>query len=104
MKRFARTFAPASTAAAITLLFAAAPVAAQDGRVRVGDLNLSTRSGAADLDARINGLAHSMCRGARTASSLIPDKPVCHDAVRREVMRQLPAASRQAYARARASV
>jgi len=29
MKRFARTFAPASTAAAITLLFAAAPVAAR---------------------------------------------------------------------------
>jgi UrcA family protein len=81
--------------AAATLLYAA-PAAAQEVRVPIGDLDLSTGAGAAAFDARVASAARDAClRGPRLVDS------VCVQRVRREAVRQLPQNRQDAYARAR---
>lgn len=83
--------------AALTLL-TAGPAAAQESvRVRVGDLDLSTRAGAGAFDARVAAEARQAClRGSRS----IPNA-VCIQRVQREVLDQLPRSRQDDYARAR---
>lgn len=79
-------------------LLTAAPAFAQDTvRVRVSDLDLSTRAGAVAFDARVAAEARSAClRGSRS----IPNA-ICIQRVQREVLAQLPQARQDDYARAR---
>ena len=82
-------------------LLAAAPAFAQEARVAVGDLNLASAAGADRLDARIAAATRDLCRHVRRPGSHISDRAYCTAAVRAEVLRQLPARSRQDYALAR---
>lgn len=83
--------------AAATLLYAA-PAAAQDAvRVPFGDLDLSTGAGAAAFDRRAAGAARDACR--RGPAGMIDT--TCVKLVQREIVRQLPPARRDDYARAR---
>ncbi|MBL0969200.1 MAG: UrcA family protein [Brevundimonas sp.] len=79
-------------------LLTAAPAFAQDTvRVRVNDLDLSTRAGAVAFDARVAAEARTAClRGSRS----IPNA-ICIQRVQREVLAQLPQARQDDYARAR---
>ena len=90
---------------AILIAAAATPALAQsavliDGRVqvRIGDQNLSTVAGAADLDRRINRASRSACSG-----SVGLQAHRCRMTVRSELMEALPVSRRQDYARARGS-
>jgi|SRR5215217_1542033 len=83
--------------AAISLLTAGSAAAQQPVRVPVGDLDLSTRAGAAAFDARVASEARDVClRGPRS----IPDS-VCVQRIQREALRQLPQSRQDEYARAR---
>ena len=81
--------------AAATLLYAA-PAAAQNVRVPVGDLDLSTGAGAAAFDARVASAARDAC----TAGSRLVNE-ACVVRVQREAVRQLPQNRQDDYARAR---
>lgn len=79
-------------------LLYAAPAAAQDTlRVPFGDLDLSTGAGAAAFDARAAEAARDACR--RGPSGMVDT--TCVKVVQREIVRQLPAARQDDYARAR---
>jgi UrcA family protein len=80
---------------AAALLYAA-PAAAQDVRVPVGDLDLSTGAGAAAFDARVASAARDACT---VASRLV--NAACVAQVQREAVRQLPQSRQDDYARAR---
>ena len=78
------------------MLLHAAPAAAQDVRVPVGDLDLSSGAGAAAFDARVASAARDAClREPRLVAS------VCVQRVQREAVRQLPQSRQDDYARAR---
>lgn len=79
-------------------LFAADSASADDLRIRYGDLDLATATGAAALDARIARAAQSYC-----APYIGVRKPECRQAVRAEVLRSLPDDARTDYARGRRS-
>ncbi|WP_428151541.1 UrcA family protein [Brevundimonas sp.] len=87
-------FALAAVSAA--LLVSAGAASAQDYRIPFGDLDLGSLEGAAAFDARINAVASRACR----FGAPMPDAG-CRARFRVEVMRQLPAARRDDYARAR---
>lgn len=90
MKKFA--FALIATAA----LASAGAAAAQDYRIPYGDLDLGSVEGSATFDARVREVAERACRG----TGPLPDAQ-CRLRFRAEAMRQLPAARRDDYARAR---
>ena len=87
-------------AAALMLTTAAGAASAQDARIKWGDLNMASASGADAFDARI-GAARKLCRDARAPGSLISDRAFCRAAVRSEAVRQLPGAVRVDYALSR---
>ncbi len=83
--------------AAFSLLTAGSAAAQDVVRVPVGDLDLSTRTGAAAFDARVAAEARDAClRGSRS----IPNA-VCIQRVQREAVRLLPQSRQDDYARAR---
>ncbi len=86
-------------AAAAALTLAAPAVAADPLRIALGDLDLGTVQGAAQLDARIDAAADRLCRDARRPGSRISDRTYCEAAVRAEVMDALPTRARADYAR-----
>ncbi|WP_372708433.1 UrcA family protein [Brevundimonas sp.] len=88
-------------AAALMLTTAAGAASAQDARIKWGDLNMASASGADAFDARIDAAARKLCRDARTPGSLISDRAFCQAAVRAEAVRQLPGAVRVDYALSR---
>jgi UrcA family protein len=79
-----------------SLLFSAGAASAQDHRIVIGDLDLGSLAGAATFDARVNDAATRACR----LGAPMPDVQ-CRVRFRSEAMRQLPAARRDDYARAR---
>lgn len=91
-----KTFALAALSAA--LLVSAGAASAQDYRIVIRDLDLGSVAGAAAFDARIEEAAGRACNlGAPMMDS------GCRRRFRAEVMRQLPDARRDDYARARSS-
>lgn len=84
----------------VACLVGAGPAAAEV-RIAWSDLDLTTASGAAALDARIESAARRTCRSATRTGSRIPDVAFCKEAFRAEAVRQLPAQSRADYAAAR---
>ena len=70
-------------------------------RIPYGDLDLSTATGAAAFDTRIDSAAKIMCRGATRPGSRINDSAFCAAAVRAEALAQLPKSSQREYAMAR---
>lgn len=93
----------ASAVLAAALLCSGAPAFAGDRAtvIPLTDLNLATARGADLLDVRIEAASQEVCRRLRRPGSLITDRNWCAAAVRAEVMRQLPEASRCDYAQAR---
>ncbi len=91
-----KTFAIAALAGA--LLLSAGAASAQDYRIVIGDLDLGSLAGAAAFDARVRDAADRACR----FGAPLPDA-ACRARFRAEAMRQLPAARRDDYARARSS-
>ncbi|MFC7377815.1 UrcA family protein [Brevundimonas sp. GCM10030266] len=89
---------------AILVLATAGAASAQEARIAFGDLNLATSTGAAAFDQRVDSAARGLCRGARRPGSNISDRTVCEAAVRREAVRQLPAALQVDYAASRGAV
>jgi UrcA family protein len=80
------------------VLLYAAPAAAQDAvRVPFADLDLSSGAGAAAFDARAAEAARDACR--RGPSQMVDTN--CVKLVQREIVRQLPPARQDDYARAR---
>lgn len=88
------------TTFAVAATLVAGAASAQDARIAYGDLDLSTRSGAAELDARIDREADRVCRQARRAGSLLSDRAYCEQALRDAVLRQLPRQRQTDYSRA----
>lgn len=93
-----------ATALALTTLSGAAfagtaPAQTSSGPARIpfGDLNLSTASGAATLDTRIEKAAQTMCRNATRPASRLNDSAHCAAAVRAEAVSQLPTPTRARY-------
>ena len=82
--------------AAAALLYAA-PATAQDVRVPIGDLDLSTGVGAQTFDARVAAAARPVC-GIGPRAILNAN---CLRRVRQEALRSLSDAARQDYVRAR---
>lgn len=91
-----KTFAIAALTGA--LLLSAGAASAQEYRVVIRDLDLGSVAGAAAFDARIDDVARGACR----TGAPLPDAQ-CRNRFRAEVMRQLPEARRDDYARARSS-
>jgi UrcA family protein len=91
----------AALAACAVASLAAGSASAESARLPYGDLNLSTASGAAALDARIDAVARSMCKGATRTGSHLSDAPRCSAAVRAEAVSLLPAQARAQYAASR---
>ena len=91
-----KTFAIAAITGA--LLVSAGAASAQDYRIVIGDLDLGSVSGAAAFDARVRDVSARACR----SGAPLPDFQ-CRARFRLEAMRQLPAARRDDYARARSS-
>lgn len=87
-------FAIAALSAA--LLVSAGAASAQDYRIPFSDLDLGSLEGAAAFDARVNDAAGRACR---LGAPLLDAR--CRTRFRAEAMRQLPAARRDDYARAR---
>lgn len=81
---------------AATLLASAGTASAQDYRVAYGDLDLATVEGSAAFDARVRQTANRACQGVSPLS-----EAECRLRFRDEALRQLPAARRDDYARAR---
>jgi UrcA family protein len=85
-------FRIASLATAAVL--AASAASASDLRLSYGDLDLSTREGAARLDTRIRQLANQLCDNRTPVQRLS-----CRAGVREEALSNLPAQARTEYAR-----
>lgn len=83
---------------AATLVASAGAATAQDYRIPYGDLDLGSVEGSAAFDARVRQAADRACRGIGP----VPEAQ-CRIRFRAEAMRQLPAARRDDYARARGS-
>jgi UrcA family protein len=90
-----------TAALAVAALAGAASAQSYNGsaaRIPYGDLNLSTASGAAAFDARIDATAETMCRNATRPASRLKDTAHCAAAVRAEAVSQLPTQARAQYA------
>jgi UrcA family protein len=86
----------ASLTTAALLVAGAASASPVEERIRFGDLDLSSRAGAVEFDARISRAADRFCRGV---SAL--ERPVCRNGIRQEALSLLPSTARTDYARGR---
>lgn len=75
-------------------VLAASAASASDLRITYGDLDLTTREGAAQLDTRIRKAANKLCANRTPLEST-----TCRAAVREEALSNLPAQARIEYAR-----
>lgn len=82
-------------AAAATLL-AGTAIAQDQHRIPYGDLDLSSAADAAAFDRRVRQSSRQACRNGSSIDAM-----VCTRRFRDEAMRQLPAPSREDYARSR---
>lgn len=89
---------------AVLVLAAAGSVSAADARIGWSDLNLSTVAGGDAFDQRVEAAGRTLCRDARRPGSRLSDRAFCQAAVRREALRQLPAAAQVDYAAGRRAV
>ena len=94
----------ASLAAALTVALVAGSASANEARISWGDLDLSSVTGAAAFDARIERAADRLCRGVKRPGSRINDRAFCRAAVRAEAVRQLPGSVQVDYALSRLPV
>lgn len=85
-----------SLTTAALLVAGAASASPVEERIPFGDLDLSSRAGAAAFDARISRAADRFCRTVRAI-----ERPVCRNGVRHEALSLLPRAARTDYARGR---
>ena len=86
---------------AVAVLSASSALAQNnDARIAIGDLDLSSASGAAAFDNRVDQAAHQICRNFTVTGSRIVNRESCRAAVRAEAMRQLPTQRQVEYARA----
>lgn len=71
-------------------------------RIRVGDIDFSQREDVRRFDVRLTGAAKSFCvEHGSTVPSRTGNAGLCADAVRREVLNQLPAGDWRGYMRHR---
>lgn len=85
-----------SITAAAVLSAGSANAAQFEAHIPYGDLDLSTRHGAAAFDARVKGAADRFCRSVRSI-----ERPVCRNSFRQEALSLLPDHRRAEYARGR---
>ena len=86
----------ASLTTAAFLAAGAAYAAPIEARIPYGDLDLSSRAGATEFDARIGRAADLFCRSVRAV-----ERPFCRNGVRQEALSLLPDRARTDYARGR---
>ena len=86
----------ASLTTAAFLAAGAAYAAPIEARIPYGDLDLSSRAGATEFDARVRQAADRFCRSVRSI-----ERPVCRNGVREEALSLLPDRARTEYARGR---
>jgi len=86
----------ASLTTAAFLAAGAAYAAPIEARISYGDLDLSSRAGVTQFDARVRHVAKSLCTGRLPIERLS-----CMDKVRDEAMSLLPERARTEYARGR---
>lgn len=91
-------FASAALAAA---LLAVPALAQESARLTYTDLDLSTAAGAAELDARIETAARTVCRDNRLTGTRLVD-PQCLEDARAAYRERLPQEAQRAYAQGRA--
>lgn len=87
--------------AALAVAVATAGAASAETRIAWSDLDLSSPTGAAAFDARVDAAARRACRKARAPGRLVSDRDFCVAAVREEALRALPSHGRFDYALAR---
>lgn len=92
-------------AAAAVSLTAPAAVSAQEvgnasASVAWNDLDVTTPSGAAQLDQRINTAARRACRGVRATGTNMSQTAFCRLQIRQTVLSRMDETTRQAYGRA----
>ena len=86
----------ASLITAAVLAAGAVSPAPTETRIAYGDLDLSTRAGATEFDARVRRTAQTLCKGRLTVVRL-----TCVNQVRNEALSLLPERARTEYARGR---
>lgn len=93
-------------AAAIGLMVPAAVSAQEVGEVSTSvawnDLDVTTPTGAAQLDQRINTAARRACRGVRATGTNMSQTAFCRSQIKQSVLGRMDEATREAYARASA--
>lgn len=93
-------------AAALSLSVPAVASAQEVGEVSTSvawnDLDVTTPSGAAQLDQRINTAARRACRGVRATGTNMSQTAFCRSQIRQSVLGRMDETTRDAYARASA--
>ena len=89
-------FRIASLTTAAVLAAGSAAAAPIEARIPYGDLDLSSRAGAAAFDTRVQRVARTLCTGRQLVERLS-----CMDKVRDEALSLLPDRARTDYARGR---
>ena len=85
----------------LAAFFAAGAVSAApvEERVSFGDLDLSSRAGALEFDARISRAADRFCRVMRAV-----ERPICRNGFRHEALSLLPKTARNDYSKGRFTI
>lgn len=98
--------AAVAAAAALSLTVPAAASAQEVGEVSTSvawnDLDVTTPTGAAQLDQRINTAARRACRGVRATGTNMSQTAFCRSQIKQSVLGRMDEATREAYARASA--
>lgn len=100
--RFIAAFAAAAISLTAPALASAQEVRTQSSSVAWDDLDVTTPTGAAELDSRINTAARRACRGVRATGTNMSQTAFCRSQIKQSVVAQMDETTRDAYARASA--
>lgn len=93
-------------AAAVSLAVPAAASAQEVGEISTSvawnDLDVTTPTGAAQLDQRINTAARRACRGVRATGTNMSQTAFCRAQIKQSVLNRMDETTREAYGRASA--